>query len=61
MTVGLMGSHLLNECITETLSGAGNTLEEQVAALDSLPASFHKKLGALVDYPWAVSTGPDAE
>ena len=60
MTVGLMGSALLCECIQETLASGGDSREEQQAALDTLPASFHTKLGALVDYPWAISTGPDA-
>ena len=60
MTVGLMGSSLLCECIEEILASSGGSREEQRVALDTLPASFHIKLGALVDYPWAVSTGPDA-
>lgn len=60
MTVGLMGSHLLCECIQESLASAGDSKEQQQAALDALPAVFHTKLGALVEYPWAVSTGPDA-
>ncbi|KAL3145131.1 hypothetical protein ABBQ38_001735 [Trebouxia sp. C0009 RCD-2024] len=60
MTVGLMGSHLLSECIQESLASAGDSKEQQQAALDTLPTVFHTKLGALVEYPWAVSTGPDA-
>lgn len=60
MTVGLMGSHLLCDCIQETLASGGDSMEEQRAAMDALPASFHTKLGALVDHPWAISTGPDA-
>lgn len=60
MTVGLMGSNLLCECVSETLSSAGGSREAQLAALDGLPASFHTKLGALVEYPWSLSTGPDA-
>lgn len=60
MTVGLMGSHLLCDCIQEVLENGGDSVEEQRAAMDALPASFHTKLGALVDHPWAISTGPDA-
>ena len=60
MTVGLMGSNLLCECVQETLASGGNSREEQRAALDALPASFHTKLATLVHYPWAISTGPDA-
>ena len=60
MTVGLMGSQLLCECIQKSLASAGDGKEQQQAALETLPAIFHTKLGALVEYPWAVSTGPDA-
>ena len=60
MTVGLMGSNLLCECIQQSLAAAGDSKEQQQAALDTLPALFHTKLGALVEYPWAVSAGPDA-
>ena len=61
MTVGLMGSNLLCECVSETLSKVkGSGREQQLAALDSLPASFHTKLAGLVEYPWSLSTGPDA-
>ena len=53
MTVGLMGSNLHCECIQESLAIAGDGKEQQQAALDTLPALFHTKLGALVEYPWA--------
>ena len=62
MTVGLMGSQLLAKCIEEQLKGtAGKARQDQVAALKGLPAKFHTQLGALVDYPWTLSVGPDAQ
>ncbi|DBB05481.1 TPA: hypothetical protein ACH3X1_012440 [Trebouxia sp. C0004] len=62
MTVGLMGSQLLAKCIGEQLEGtAGSERQHQLAALTGLPAKFHSQLGNLVDYPWTVSVGPDAQ
>lgn len=62
MTVGLMGSELLAKCISEQLKGtAGSERQLQLAALTGLPAKFHSQLGGLVDYPWTVSVGPDAQ
>jgi hypothetical protein len=62
MTVGLMGSQLLAKCIGEQLKGsAGSERQHQLAALNGLPAKFHSQLGRLVDYPWTVSVGPDAQ
>ena len=62
MTVGLMGSQLLAQCVEAQLKGtAGQGRQAQLAALEGLPAKFHTKLGALVDYPWTLSCGPDAQ
>ena len=62
MTVGLMGSHLLCETIDKQLSKAGSgTRQQQLTALDALPAAFHQELGKMLDYPWAVATGPDVK
>ena len=61
MTVGLMGSHLLCQCIQEQFEGKTDcNRQQQLAALDGLPANFHTQLGALLDYPWTISAGPDA-
>ncbi len=62
MTVGMMGSNLLCQCIDNLLEGwtADNSKQQQLAALDSLPAQFHIELGALLNYPWSVAAGPDA-
>jgi len=62
MTVGLMGSQLRAKCIGEQLKGtAGSERQHHLAALTGLPAKFHSQLGGLVDYPWTVSVGPDAQ
>ena len=62
MTVGLMGSQLLAKCVEAQLKGtAGRGRQAQLAALKGLPAKFHTQLGALVDYPWTLSCGPDAQ
>ena len=62
MTVGLMGSQLLAQCVEAQLKGtAGQGRQAQLAALEGLPAKFHTQLGALVDYPWTLSCGPDAQ
>lgn len=61
MTVGMMGSHLLCETIDKQLAKAGPTRQQQLAALEALPTIFHKKLGKMLDYPWAVVTGEDAK
>lgn len=61
MTVGIMGSHLLCETIDKQLAGAGPDRQKQLAALDCLPAAFHKKLSNMVDYAWTVATGPDSQ
>lgn len=68
MTVGMMGSNLLCQCIDKLLEGctADNSRQRQLAALDSLPGQpavptkFHIELGALLSYPWSVAAGPDA-
>ncbi len=62
MTVGMMGSNLLCQCIDKLLEGctADSSKQEQLAALDSLPTQFHIELGALLNYPWSVAAGPDA-
>ena len=62
MTVGMMGSNLLCQCIDKLLEGcnADNNRQQQLAALDSLPTKFHIELGALLNYPWSVAAGPDA-
>ena len=62
MTVGMMGSNLLCQCIDKLLEGciADNSKQQQLAALESLPTQFHIELGALLNYPWSVAAGPDA-
>jgi len=62
MTVGMMGSNLLCQCIDKLLEGciSDNSRQKQLAALDSLPTQFHIELGALLNYPWSVAAGPDA-
>ena len=60
MTVGVMGSQLLSKCVGEQLQGStGGDRQQQLAALKGLSASFHKQLGALVDFPWTLAVGPD--
>ena len=62
MTVGVMGSELLAQCVGQHLKGKANSeRQQQLAALDGLPVNFHKKLGKLVDHPWTISVGPDAQ
>ena len=61
MTVGIMGSHLLCETIDKHLSKAGSSRQQQLAALDALPAAFHQELGKMLDYPWTIATGPDSK
>lgn len=61
MTVAVMGSHLLCESIDKQLARSGSTRQQQLAALDSLPAAFHQALGKMLDYPWAIATGQDAK
>ena len=62
MTVGMMGSHLLCQTIDKQLSKAGSgTRQQQLAALEALPAVFHRELGKMLDYPWAVATGQDVK
>ena len=61
MTVGMMGSDLLCQCIERQLKGTeGSDRQHQLAALDGLPADFHKQLGTLLDYPWNLAAGTDA-
>ena len=62
MTVGMMGSNLLCQCIDKLLEGctADCSKQQQLAALDRLPTQFHTELGALVNYPWSVAAGADA-
>ena len=69
MTVGIMGSHLLCQCIQEQLQGniEGNIegkpageRQRQLAALEGLPKKFHTQLSALLQYPWSLSAGSDA-
>ena len=62
MTVGMMGSNLLCQCIDKLLEGctADGSKQQQLAALDSLPTQFHTELGALLNYPWSVAAGADA-
>ena len=62
MTVGMMGSNLLCQCVDKLLEGctADSSKQQQLAALDRLPTQFHTELGALLNYPWSVAAGPDA-
>ena len=73
MTVGIMGSHLLCQCIQEQLEGntqgiIGGNIEgkpegerqRQLAALEGLPEKFHTQLSSLLEYPWSLSAESDA-
>ena len=60
MTVSLMGSALLSKCVQDVLTGAGQSRQQQLAALDTLPAKFHTQLAGMLDFPWTMMSGPDA-
>lgn len=61
MTVGMVGADLLCKCIDKQFQGAGSSKRQQQAALTSLPRDFHTQLGAMIDFPWVVSSGPDMQ
>ena len=56
-----MGGRLLCETIDKQLAKADSERQQQLSALDSLPATFHRQLGRMLDYPWTVATGQDAK
>ncbi len=60
MTAGIVGAELLCKAVDARLSNAGQTLEQQKAALQGLPAAFQAQLAAFLDFPWMLSTGLDA-
>ena len=61
MTVSLLGSALLCKCIKDALAAAdGLRRQQQVAALQSLPAKYHSQLNSMLEFPWSISSGADA-
>ena len=65
MTIGIMGSHLLCQCIQEQLEGniegkPEGKRQRHLAALEGLPENFHTQLSTLLEYPWSLSAGSDA-
>jgi hypothetical protein len=58
MTVGVMQAVQLRDTLAERLhKAAGSSAADRRAALQGLPADFHAKLPAVLEFPWALATG----
>ena len=61
MSVAVMSSQLLCNCVKDAVAKAGASKQQQLAAVDRVPRQFQAKLASLQDHPWAMSTGADAK
>jgi len=55
-----VSAELLYKAVEARFKVAGNSRQQQRAALKGLPADFHEQLSAFLDFPWMISSGVDA-